>query len=582
MKALTFATALVLLPILSTGSTLAQDCTQTYVPPNGDHARTIVFDASLGLFTHLSRPPYFAAEVDVYEKNPGSGAFELIQTLSPEERRPGESFFGDRSATDGNVIAMTSENLTIQGELSSLYIFERNQTTRLWEQAARIAPLPNATSDQFSGGVAVSGNRVVVGAPYEQGDGRVYVIERDPVTGVWDYAHVIEAPRGVPASWFGYSLDLEGDRLVVGDLYGGAGVGGTAHVYEYSAVFGLWNYEQTLAPTGLDFQAQYALNVDLEGDRIIVGARGQDMGPQASRGGAYIWQRNPATNDWNLAATLETPFPGLTGSSGEFVQLDGDNAYYTVPWVQVTPGGSRGALMHYRYDSSTQDWIAQPPIQPEPALGVSYWAFIAEGGFGADGGTLMYAGERSFETYYFFTGESDQDCDGNGLADRCEINSGTGIDLNGNGLLDVCEGIGTAYCRQPNPNSAGHEALLSVDGSLFVQENSVTLRASQMPPGQFGYALNSPYQGVIPNVGGSQGSLCIFGPSLGRHNRAGEVRYSGAAGEFDLTVDLTHFPSPMGSILVQAGETWNFQVWYRDQNPSSTSNLTHAVSLTFQ
>ncbi len=34
--------------------------------------------------------------------------------------------------------------------------------------------------------------------------------------------------------------------------------------------------------------------------------------------------------------------------------------------------------------------------------------------------------------------------------------------------------------------------------------------------------------------------------------------------------------------MVQAGEPWNFQVWYRDQNPTSSSNMTNAVSLTFQ
>ncbi|MDF1839730.1 MAG: hypothetical protein P1V35_17830 [Planctomycetota bacterium] len=164
----------------------------------------------------------------------------------------------------------------------------------------------------------------------------------------------------------------------------------------------------------------------------------------------------------------------------------------------------------------------------------------------------------------------------------CEISNGTGIDLDGNGLLDVCEGIGAAYCQPTALNSAGIFGQLSADGSLYAQENSLTLRTAQLPPNQFGYAINSPYQGVVPNPGGSQGTLCIFGPSLGRHNRLGDVKYSGTAGEFDVIIDLASFPSPMGPIMVQAGETWNFQVWYRDQNPGSTSNMTNAVSLTFQ
>ena len=33
---------------------------------------------------------------------------------------------------------------------------------------------------------------------------------------------------------------------------------------------------------------------------------------------------------------------------------------------------------------------------------------------------------------------------------------------------------------------------------------------------------------------------------------------------------------------VQAGETWNFQAWFRDANPDSTSNFTDGVAGTFE
>jgi hypothetical protein len=38
--------------------------------------------------------------------------------------------------------------------------------------------------------------------------------------------------------------------------------------------------------------------------------------------------------------------------------------------------------------------------------------------------------------------------------------------------------------------------------------------------------------------------------------------------------------TPVTSIL--AGETWNFQAWYRDLNPTNTSNFTDGLSVTFQ
>ena len=46
-------------------------------------------------------------------------------------------------------------------------------------------------------------------------------------------------------------------------------------------------------------------------------------------------------------------------------------------------------------------------------------------------------------------------------------------------------------------------------------------------------------------------------------------------------LDLANTPTPMGNVSVLAGQTWNFQAWYRDNNPGPTSNFTDAVSVTF-
>jgi hypothetical protein len=31
-----------------------------------------------------------------------------------------------------------------------------------------------------------------------------------------------------------------------------------------------------------------------------------------------------------------------------------------------------------------------------------------------------------------------------------------------------------------------------------------------------------------------------------------------------------------------AGETWNFELWYRDNNPGPTSNFSDGLTITFQ
>ena len=74
------------------------------------------------------------------------------------------------------------------------------------------------------------------------------------------------------------------------------------------------------------------------------------------------------------------------------------------------------------------------------------------------------------------------------------------------------------------------------------------------------------------------GNLCLGG-GIGRH--AKQIANSGAAGELVLKLDLTALPRPGGTHSVVAGETWNFQAWYRDKNPTNTSNFSDGISITF-
>jgi hypothetical protein len=138
--------------------------------------------------------------------------------------------------------------------------------------------------------------------------------------------------------------------------------------------------------------------------------------------------------------------------------------------------------------------------------------------------------------------------------------------------------IGTTYCSPAVPNSTTLPATISASGSAAVADNNVTLIAQQLPPNQFGYFLNSMSSGLIVMPSGSQGNLCVIG-SIGRYTAS--IYDSGATGSASLALDLPNTPTPGGPVAIAAGETWHFTSWYRDVNPTSTSNFTDAVSITF-
>ncbi|MCP3916739.1 MAG: hypothetical protein GY711_14380 [bacterium] len=138
--------------------------------------------------------------------------------------------------------------------------------------------------------------------------------------------------------------------------------------------------------------------------------------------------------------------------------------------------------------------------------------------------------------------------------------------------------LGVRYCTPAHDNSSGAPATISADGSLFVADQDVTLVAEDLPVGEFGYFLVGANQGQFQPPG-SQGILCLAcgfqGCSgIGRFSQAGFI-IQGPTGSID--VDLSGLPTSP-PVAVQAGETWNFQCWYRDQG---SSNFTDAVSVTF-
>ncbi|MFT7680447.1 MAG: hypothetical protein ACI8QC_004453 [Planctomycetota bacterium] len=170
------------------------------------------------------------------------------------------------------------------------------------------------------------------------------------------------------------------------------------------------------------------------------------------------------------------------------------------------------------------------------------------------------------------------DIDNDGFKDivtaRCE---GTNVWINQSG--PQIGPIGTAYCSPATPNSTGFPAFISATGLLEAASNTLTLTSTLMPSNQFAYYLVGATQGSIANPGGSQGTLCLSG-SIGRFTA--QVGSTGALGVFSINVDLNALPSPMGAVQVMSGETWNFTAWYRDVNPTPTSNFTDGVSVTFQ
>lgn len=162
--------------------------------------------------------------------------------------------------------------------------------------------------------------------------------------------------------------------------------------------------------------------------------------------------------------------------------------------------------------------------------------------------------------------------------------SSTGGDLGspGNFVAGVCDDLefGDVYCSS-TANSTGVEGQIVAFGSPVIAADDFNLRAWDLPLQQFGYFLTSPAQGLITQPGGSHGNLCLGAP-LGRLHST--LANSGTTGVIEGAVDLYNLPLAgfPGGVAVNAGEAWNFQLWYRDNNPVGSSNFSPGLEVVFQ
>jgi hypothetical protein len=143
--------------------------------------------------------------------------------------------------------------------------------------------------------------------------------------------------------------------------------------------------------------------------------------------------------------------------------------------------------------------------------------------------------------------------------------------------------VGTATCAAAVANSTGHAATLRLAGSLSVVSDSLQLVGQSIPASTWVLPIAGTIAVNVPAAGGSTGTLCVAG-ALRRLGHV--VARADAGGAYCTHLPLTTWHPGVGGgppTAASAGETWHFQLWFRDGSPSGpTSNFSTAVEATFE
>ena len=107
-----------------------------------------------------------------------------------------------------------------QTQKGSAYVFEKDGSTGNWIEVAKLTASDRNRYDRFGRSVSISGNLVIVGAYVDDNEatnsGSAYVFEKDESTGLWfETAKLIASDREA-GDQFGLGVSISGEIAVVG------------------------------------------------------------------------------------------------------------------------------------------------------------------------------------------------------------------------------------------------------------------------------------------------------------------------------------------------------------------------------
>lgn len=210
----------------------------------------------------------------------------------------------------------------VQPAVEAAYVFERELGGK-WEREAILRPDPGTPPRSgFGYSVSISGDTIAVGAEGENdGNGAVYVFERDP-SGTWQrQARLAFVGNGNGPALFGWSVGLTERTLMVGAL-GENGFRGAAYVFQQTAQ-GLWSQQARLVsdddPPPGDQCFGYSVGLTLYGALVSQPCDGEHGGLTTR---VYVFSRD-RQGVWSQRLALSSPVAPDTANFGAALATNG-------------------------------------------------------------------------------------------------------------------------------------------------------------------------------------------------------------------------------------------------------------------
>jgi hypothetical protein len=265
--------------------------------------------------------------------------------------------FGLSVAVSGNTIVVGAPGedtrVNISGGQSlgnsngAAYVFVTNNGGITWTQQAKLLATPNSDVDTFGYSVDIDGDTIIVGVPLGDGavnSGEITIFDRTGTT--WTQTQTFS---------LGTSNFRLGDVVKISGNIAVATAGNLSRVISYSRINGTWGQRQTLTNSSAN---QFGANLALDYKTLVVSAAYEDIGGLVDAGAVYVYN----TTDEGVTWTLQQKLTGSISNQrfGNAVALDGDTLIIS-DWAPA-PNNTRQSTV-YLYTRTEGVWTLQTSWQ---------------------------------------------------------------------------------------------------------------------------------------------------------------------------------------------------------------------------
>ena len=324
-----------------------------------------------------------AGEVSAFERDPDTQVFDDESTLTSNDKAAADNFGSALAVdTDIGVIGAPNSDIGPSAEAGSAYVFNRNSTTGDWDQAVKLTADDDVTAaDNFGAAVAIDADIILVGDPFHNPNtapaaGAAFLFSRDPKDAApdqWSETDKLTAAGDEdPGDRFGAAVALNSDTALVGAPF--ENNGGAVFVFVRDPDDNSWTQQQKLTASDASPGDEFGYAVSVFGNTAIIGAPKADVTGVMRAGAVYVFTRDPTdtTSPWAELQKLESPDPATDDAFGSAVALIGNMAVVGAPGVDLPPVGmimrdDAGAAYDFRRDPDTGQFSIRTELNASDA-----------------------------------------------------------------------------------------------------------------------------------------------------------------------------------------------------------------------